>query len=128
MSHSMSDGGAVCPPPPRLDRAMPPGHAAARPAGPPLFAGATLLTRQIALRQMQLAALETAMIDACEAAVTGRPTRANTPAGPARWTRADWQRYLAAAMQLEAVYGPRIRHLRQQIGQLERLKALLTAR
>jgi hypothetical protein len=31
------------------------------------------------------------------------------------------------ALTLEATYGPRMRRLRQEIGQLERLKTLLTA-
>jgi hypothetical protein len=38
-----------------------------------------------------------------------------------------WCRYLAAAMRLEAEYGPRLRRLHQEIGQLERLMTLLAA-
>jgi hypothetical protein len=34
------------------------------------------------------------------------------------------RRYLATAMRLEPDYGPRIRRLCQEIGQLERLKTL----
>jgi hypothetical protein len=62
-----------------------------------------------------------------------RPAR-RQPWAPARgrvtdferthWERTVWHRYLAAAMRLEPDYGPRIRRLCQEIGQLERLKTL----
>jgi len=86
-----------------------------------------LLTLQIASRRARLAELETGMIAACEAAALG--TRAWTKMTTERqhWGRTTWHRYLAAAMRLEATYGPRMRRLRQEIGQLERLKTLLTA-
>jgi hypothetical protein len=86
-----------------------------------------LLTLQIASRRARLADLEAEMIAACEAAALGACSRTNATAERKRWNRATWHRYLAAAMRLEATYGPRMRRLRQEIGQIERLKTLLTA-
>ncbi len=76
---------------------------------------------------MRLAELEAEMISACEAEALGdRPPRgANTDRG--RWSRATWHRYLAAVMRLEATYGPPMRRLQREIGQLERLSTLLPA-
>jgi hypothetical protein len=86
-----------------------------------------LLTLQIASRRAHLADLEAEMIAACEAAALGARSRTNATAERKRWNRATWHRYLAAAMRLEATYGPRMRRLRQEIGQIERLKTMLTA-
>ncbi len=91
------------------------------------FSGHMLLILQIASRRARLAALETEMIAACEAAALGARSRTNTALERERWNRATWRRYLAAAMRLEAAYGPRLRRLHQEIGQLERLRTLLTA-
>jgi hypothetical protein len=79
---------------------------------------------QIARRRARLAELEAEMIAACEAAVDG--TRAPPSAGceRERRDRTTTRRYLAAAMRLEATYGPRMRRLRREIGQLERLMTL----
>jgi hypothetical protein len=86
-----------------------------------------LLTLQIASRRSRLAELEVEMIAACEAAaLSGRP-QTSVASDRKHWGRTTWHRYLATAMRLEATYGPRMRRLRQQIGQLERLKTLLTA-
>ena len=85
------------------------------------------LDLQIVLRRARLAALETGMIAACEAAALGTRARTNATLAPERWNQTTWHRYLAAAMRLEATYGPRMRRLRQEIGQLERLKTLLSA-
>ena len=57
----------------------------------------------------------------------GTRARADTTPEHAHWDRMTWRRYLAAAMRLEAAYGPRMHRLCQIIGQLERLKALLIA-
>jgi len=80
--------------------------------------------QRIARRSPRFVALEAEMIAACEAAAMGThpPTRAT--AARVRWDRRTWRRYLAAAMRLEGTYGPRIRRLRQEIGQLERLMTL----
>lgn len=99
---------------------------------PPLTLRREVLGRKIALRRARLAGLETAMIAACEAAALGvhRPARAACDRecwDRERWDRATWHRYLAAAMRLEAEYGPRMRRLRLEIGQLERLMTLPVA-
>ena len=87
-----------------------------------------MLDAQIARRRAALAALEAEMTAACEAAALGTRSRRDVPitsAGTsAGWDRAASHRYLAAAMRLEADYGPRMRRLRQEIGQLERLMIL----
>ena len=82
---------------------------------------------QVLVRRARLAELEAEMIAACEAAARG--ARQQTSAGFERehWDRATWHRYLAAAMRLEAEFGPRMRRLRQEIGQLERLITLRIA-
>jgi len=64
------------------------------------------------------------MIAACEAAAIGARVPYAAHADRDCWDRAMWHRYLAAAMRLEADFGPRMRHLRRQIAQLERLAAL----
>ena len=83
-----------------------------------------MLDTQIARRRMAIAALEAEMTAACEAAAFGARLRTLAPADHADWDRTALQRYLAAAMRLEPDYGPRMRRLRQEIGQLERLKSL----
>jgi hypothetical protein len=127
MTYLSVDGGAMPSPP-----AMPGGQVLAqpsfpRPTLPHPFSGQMLLTLQIASRQARLAALEGEMIAVCEAAVLRTCSRTNATAPREHWNRATWHRYLAAAMHLEAEYGPRMRRLRREIGQLERLTALLTA-
>ena len=91
------------------------------------FSGHALLTLQIDFRRARLADLEAGMITACEAAALGGRSPKGTSADRERWNRTTWHRYLAAAMRLEPTYGPRIRRLRQEIGQLERLRTLLAA-
>jgi hypothetical protein len=127
MTHLSADGGAMPPPPVMLSRPALIQPSAARPALPYPFSGQALLTLQIASRRARLAECEAEMIAACEAAALGAHSRTNATAGRERWNRTTWRRYLAAAMRLEATYGPRLRRLRQEIGQLERLKSLLTA-
>ena len=103
MNHLSSAGGAASPPTLGLSRQA--------------------LDMQIARRRARLAELETEMIAACEVAVHGM--RAPPPGfEPEHRDRATWRRYLAAAMRFEATYGPRMRRLRREIGQLERLMTL----
>ena len=85
---------------------------------------ARMLDAQIGRRRAALAALEAEMTAACEAEALGTGSRTSTPADHAGWDRATWHRYLAAAMRLEAEYGPRMRCLHREIGQLERLMRL----
>jgi hypothetical protein len=82
---------------------------------------------KIARRRARLAELEAGMIAACEAAAPGYPSRAGATSSRGHWDRTTWHRYLAAAMRMEAAYGPRIRRLRQEVGQLERLMDLRIA-
>jgi hypothetical protein len=104
---------------------------AARPSSPapPSSAVCHPLSRpvlewQIALRRSSLGELEAEMIAACETAAIGARVTFAARADRDDWDRAMWHRYLAAAMRLEPHYGPRMRHLRRQIVQLERLAAL----
>ena len=127
MPHLSPDGGAMSPPPAALSRQTPARPSSARPTLPHPFSGQMLLTLQIASRRARLAECEAEMIAACEAAALGTRSRTDATAKRERWNRATWHRYLVAAMRLEPTYGPPMRRLRQEIGQLERLKTLLTA-
>jgi hypothetical protein len=82
------------------------------------------LTPHIVRRRAALDALEAEMIAACETAALATRSVTAGPLDYERRDRATWHRYLAAAMRLETVYGPRMRRLRQEIGQLERLMTL----
>jgi hypothetical protein len=86
-----------------------------------------VLTLNIAYRRARLAELEAEMIAACEAAAPGYPFRASGRSNRGHWDRTAWDRYLATAMRMEAAYGPRMRRLRQEISQLERLIELRIA-
>jgi hypothetical protein len=114
MTHLSPDGGAMSPP-------------SEGPALPHPLSGQMLLTLQIASRRARLVVLETEMITGCEVAALGAHSRTNATFDGDKWDRTTWRRYLAAAMRLEADYGPRMRRLRQEIGQLERLMTLLIA-
>ena len=96
-------------------------------AVPPAILSRQALDVQIAHRRAHLAELETEMIAACEAAALGTRPQASVTSDRERWDRTTWHRYLAAAMRLEATYGPPICRLRREIGQLERLMTLLIA-
>src|ERR1019366_1977767 len=126
MIHLSPDGGAMRHPPAILSRQVPTQPSSTHPALPHPLSGQMLLTLQIASRRARLAELEAEMI-ACEAAALGPRSRANATCEREHWTRATWHRFLAAAMRLEATYGPRMCRLRQEIGQLERLRTLLIA-
>jgi hypothetical protein len=104
MTHFSPGGGAMAPPSSKLSRQS--------------------LELQIALRRARLAELEAEMIAACEAAAIGTHPLPIAGSGRKHWDRTTWHRYLAAAMQLEASYGPRMRRLHQEISQLERLMTL----
>ena len=125
MTQLSPDGGALSPPS-TPSRPTPTRPSSPRPASHP-FNGQMLLTLQIAFRRARLAALEAEMTAACEAAALGAGSLPRATCDRERWNRTTWHRYLAAAMRLEATYGPRLRRLRREIGQLERLKTLLTA-
>jgi hypothetical protein len=86
-----------------------------------------VLDMEVQVRRARLAELEAEMIAACEAAARGARPRTSAGFEREHWDRATWHRYLAAAMRLEAKFGPRMRRLRQEIGQLERLITLQIA-
>jgi hypothetical protein len=120
MTHLSPDSGAL--PSPSSSRSRP---APVRPAKRrPFYAGA-LLTLQIEFRRMRLAELEAGMVATCEEAALGGHPPKGAGADREHWDRATWHRYLAAAMRLEATYGPPMRRLQREIGQLERLRTLL---
>ena len=96
-------------------------------AVPPTILNRQALDVQIARRRAHLAELETEMIAACEAAALGTHPPTSATSDRERWDRTTCHRYLAAAMRLEATYGPPICRLRREIGQLERLITLLIA-
>jgi hypothetical protein len=85
---------------------------------PPAILSRQALDLQIDRRRVRLAELEAEMIAACEAAAHGKCPQTSAGFKRQHWDRATWQRYLAAAMRLETTYGPRMRRLRQEIGQL----------
>jgi hypothetical protein len=107
MIHLSSAGGTVAPPPAWLNRQA--------------------LDTQIARRRVRLAELEIAMIAACEAAVHGKHALPNAGFRREQRSRTARRRYLVAAMRLESDYGPRMRRLRREIAQLERLMTLSIA-
>ena len=125
MTHLPPAGGAASPPPSTFPRTS------IRPAPAktalPHPLDQHVLTLKIACRRVRLAELEAEMIAACEAAALGYPSRASATPKRGHWDRTTCYRYLSTAMRLEAAYGPRIRRLRQEIGQLERLMDLRIA-
>ena len=125
MTYLSPDGGAASPPPSMFPRTST-RPAPAKTAFPhPL--DRQVLTLKVACRRARLAELEAEMIAACETAATATRSVTDGPLDCECWDRATWHRYLAAAMRLETVYGPRMRRLRQEIGQLERLMTLQIA-
>jgi len=107
MTQLPSNGEAMSPPPSKLNRQV--------------------LDMCIARRRARLTELEAEMLAACEAAALSVHQRSGQTFDRERWDRTTWHRYVAAAMRLEATYGPRMRRLRLEIGQLERLVGLSIA-
>ena len=101
-------------------------QAPAQPAFPHLL-DRQVLTLKIACRRVRLADLEAEMIAACEAAALGYPFQASAASKREHWDRTTWHRYLATAMRMEVAFGPRMRRLRLEITQLERLMDLRIA-
>ena len=82
----------------------------------------------IASRRQSLLDLEAALVASCEMkAVRGRASSVRMD-DRETWDRATWNRYLAAAAKLEPEYGPVMRKLLQEMGQLTRLAELPVAR
>jgi hypothetical protein len=107
MTQCHADGEAMSPPPSNLNR--------------------QILDANIAHRRARLAELEAEMLDACDAAALGVHQQPGLTFDRQRWDRTTWHRYVAAAMRLEATFGPPMRRLRLEIGQLERLMSLSIA-
>jgi len=70
---------------------------------------------RLALRRAQLALLEAQLVTACEAAAGHGCRGGLPPADRGAWDRATWHRYLAAARDLDAELGPRMRRLHAEI-------------
>lgn len=81
----------------------------------------------VALRRDRLVSLETAMVAACERAAARGRAGGVCMDDRETWDRATWRRTLDAATRLEPAYGPPMRRLLQEIDQLNRLMALLSA-
>jgi hypothetical protein len=94
---------------------------------PPSNLNRQVLDANIARRRARLAELEAEMLAACDAAALGVHQRSGLTFDRERWDRTTWRRYVAAAMRLEATFGPRMRRLRLEIHQLERLMSLSIA-
>jgi hypothetical protein len=102
------------------------------PAGaPPVFAGTGFqaldrirLWEAIAVRRQRLAEREADLVAACEKAVAHGAGRHIRIDDRATWDRAAWNRYVAAAMQLEPDFMPQMLRLIREIERLERLAAL----
>ena len=72
-------------------------------------------------RAVELVLLEDDIMTACERAAS-RGARSRREADyPARWTRAAWRQYLAEAVRGNRALAARMRRLRRDIIQLERL-------
>ncbi len=78
----------------------------------------------IASRTREIGDLEGQLVAACEAAAARNAAVGVRIADRETWDRPTWNRYLAAAIQLEPDYGPRMRRLYQEVDQLKRLIAL----
>lgn len=78
----------------------------------------------VASRQQEITELEAQLVCACEAAAARNAANGVCIEDRETWDRAMWNRYLAAAAQLEPDYGPRMRRLYQEVDQLKRLAAL----
>ena len=85
------------------------------------------MSDRTSLRWIHARTPETEMVAACEAAAGGACSQASAVSKHKHRDRATWRRYLTTAMRLKAAYGPRMRRLRQEIGQLERLIELRIA-
>lgn len=99
-------------------------------APPPMLSRSTpcldvqQLRRGIADRRQRLLDLELAMVAACEAeAARGRSPSVQMH-DRETWDQPTWQRYIAAAADVEHEFGPPMRQLYREIDQLERVLAL----
>ena len=82
------------------------------------------LREAIAVRRQRLAEREADLVAACERAVAHGAGRHIRIDDRATWDRAAWNRYVAAAAQLEPDFMPEMLGLIREIERLERLVAL----
>jgi hypothetical protein len=75
----------------------------------------------IATRQARISALETAMVSACEAHAARVAPAGVSIDNRESWDRAMWDRYLAAATQLEPDFMPQMLRLHSEVRRLQRL-------
>jgi hypothetical protein len=85
------------------------------------------LREAIAVRRQRLAERETDLVAACERAVAHGAGRHIRVDDRATWDRAAWNRYVAAATQLDPAFMPEMLGLIREIERLERLAALPAA-
>lgn len=82
------------------------------------------LQQAIADRRARYAALEAALVAACEREAAHGADRTAHLGDRGTWDRAMWDRYLAAAVRREPDFMPAMWRLLDEIGRLERLLAL----
>jgi hypothetical protein len=82
------------------------------------------LTKAIALRKDEAQQIQTEIDLVCENAASRHAATHPSRADRSAWTAAAWNRYVAAAVKMERLYGARLRRLYQDIQTLERLAAL----
>jgi len=82
------------------------------------------LTRAIALRKDEAQQIQSEIDLACENAANRHAATHPSGADRSAWTAAAWNRYVAAAVKMERLYGARLRRLYQDIQTLERLPSL----
>ena len=87
----------------------------------PLGIDRSSLRGVIAARQARLSALETAMVAACEAQAARTAPRGVSVDDRETWDHAMWNRYLAAATQLEPDFMPEMLRLHSEVQRLQRL-------
>ena len=75
----------------------------------------------VAHRRIAIATLDAEMIATREAEAFGAQSGEGTLVDHANSDRATWHRFLAAAARPKAQYGPCMRWMRQETGQLDRL-------
>lgn len=74
---------------------------------------------RLTARRLQLAALDTLIITACERAAGKGRRGQQAPPDRARWDAATWRRYLDEARVQDQTYGSAMRHLTADIRSLE---------
>ncbi|WOJ91723.1 hypothetical protein RZS28_18520 (plasmid) [Methylocapsa polymorpha] len=82
------------------------------------------LTSAIAFRKAEAQQIQTAIDLVCENAANRHAATHPSGANRSAWSPPAWNRYVAAAVKMERLYGARLRRLYQDIQTLERLASL----